>query len=264
MGVMPGRSGLGRVVVHLVVRQRITYMDGADDGVKCAHRLTVHMPVQAHDLREQQYAHHQGEQSKLGRQGFLHETENSRARPSRTLGCRGRIAIRWCQPRVHTESASMIEILWDELTAGLPTSQQLAHVIVRLVAATLLGALVGYQRERAGKSAGLRTHTLVALGTTVFVVACSGIGMSPDGLSRVIQGVITGIGFLGAGSILKLESERLIQGLTTAAGIWMTAAIGVAVGLGSLGVALLATVMTLIVLSLVGSSDHPAPRPDQH
>lgn len=63
---------------------------------------------------------------------------------------------------------------------------------------------------------------------------------------------------LGAGSILKLESERLIQGLTTAAGIWMTAAIGVAVGLGSLGVALLATVMTLIVLSLVGSSDHPA------
>jgi putative Mg2+ transporter-C (MgtC) family protein len=150
----------------------------------------------------------------------------------------------------------MIDIIWAELTHGLPDADQLAHLAVRLLAATLLGAAIGLQRERAGKPAGLRTHILVALGTTVFVMAGAGAGMSSDGLSRVIQGIITGIGFIGAGSILKLEREQDIQGLTTAAGIWMTAAIGVAVGLGSLGVALLSTFLTLIILSLVGSFEH--------
>lgn len=76
--------------------------------------------------------------------------------------------------------------------------------------------------------------------------------MSLEGLSRVIQGIITGIGFIGAGSILKLSEERDIQGLTTAAGVWMTAAIGVSVGLGSLGVAILSTLFTLIILALAG------------
>lgn len=76
--------------------------------------------------------------------------------------------------------------------------------------------------------------------------------MSLDGLSRVIQGIVTGIGFIGAGSILKLSDERDIQGLTTAAGVWMTAAIGVSVGLGSLGVAVLSTLFTLIILALAG------------
>ncbi|HEV2861697.1 MAG TPA: MgtC/SapB family protein [Pyrinomonadaceae bacterium] len=123
------------------------------------------------------------------------------------------------------------------------------HVLIRLTAATLLGAVVGFQRERAGKPAGLRTHMLVTLGTAVFVLSCSFAGMNSDGLSRVIQGIVTGIGFIGAGSILKLDRERNIQGLTTAAGVWMTAAIGVAVGLGSLGVALLSTLFTLIILS---------------
>lgn len=143
-----------------------------------------------------------------------------------------------------------MDIFWEELTSGLPNARQLIHVIIRLMAATLLGAVVGIQRERAGKPAGLRTHILVTLGTTVFVLSCSGFGMSSDGLSRVIQGIITGIGFLGAGSILKLNEERDIQGLTTAAGVWMTAAIGVAVGLGSLGIALLSTLFTLIILAL--------------
>lgn len=145
-----------------------------------------------------------------------------------------------------------MDIFWEELTSGLPNVRQLMHVLIRLAAATLLGAVVGIQRERAGKPAGLRTHILVTLGTAVFVLACSGIGMSLDGLSRVIQGIVTGIGFIGAGSILKLSEERDIQGLTTAAGIWMTAAIGVAVGLGSLGVAALSTLFTLIILTLAG------------
>ena len=151
-----------------------------------------------------------------------------------------------------------MEIFWQEVTSGLPDAQYLARVIIRLIAATLLGAIIGFERERAGKAAGLRTHILVALGTCVFVLACSGYGMSSEGLSRLIQGIVTGIGFLGAGSILKLNEERNIQGLTTAAGIWMTAAIGVAVGLGTLGLALLATILTVIVLALIGQIDYKA------
>jgi len=144
----------------------------------------------------------------------------------------------------------MIDVFWQELTAGLHDSRQLTRVIIRLVVATLLGAIVGFQRERSGKPAGLRTHMLVSLGTAVFVISCSGVGMSLDGLSRVIQGIVTGIGFIGAGSILKVGEERDIKGLTTAAGVWMTAAIGVTAGLGSLGVAVLGTLLAVVILAL--------------
>jgi putative Mg2+ transporter-C (MgtC) family protein len=149
-----------------------------------------------------------------------------------------------------------MELLWQELTNGLHDRGRLALVLIRVIAAVLLGAVVGIQRQRAGKPAGPRTHMLVSLGTTVVVLACSGAGMSLDGLSRVIQGIVTGIGFVGAGSILKLSQERDIQGLTTAAGLWMTATIGVAVGLGALGLALIGTILTLIVLAVVGAVEH--------
>ena len=144
----------------------------------------------------------------------------------------------------------MDDLLWHELTAGFPDRTRLAVVLIRVLAATLLGAVVGVERERAGKPAGLRTHMLVSLGTAVVVLACSAADMSLDGLSRVIQGIVTGIGFIGAGSILKLNEKLEIQGLTTAAGLWMTAAIGVAVGLGGLGLALIGTVVTLLILVL--------------
>jgi putative Mg2+ transporter-C (MgtC) family protein len=143
-----------------------------------------------------------------------------------------------------------MDIVWEELSSGLPDVRQLLHVLIRMIAAGLLGAMVGIQREKVGKPAGVRTHTLVSLGTAVSVLACSGAGMSSEGISRVIQGILTGIGFIGAGNILKLREEQEIQGLTTAAGIWMTAAIGVAVGLGSLGLALLSTAMTLGILAI--------------
>lgn len=148
-----------------------------------------------------------------------------------------------------------MDIFWNELTAGLPDARQLMMVLIRLSAATVLGAAVGIQREWAGKPAGIRTHILVTLGTTVFVLSCVVSEMSSDGLSRVIQGIATGIGFIGAGSILKLNEELDVKGLTTAASIWMTAAIGVAVGLGRLGVAILSTVFTLLVLGLAGLYD---------
>jgi putative Mg2+ transporter-C (MgtC) family protein len=145
----------------------------------------------------------------------------------------------------------LFDILWEELAAGFPDRRQFIDISIRLVAAVVLGGIVGWERERMGKSAGLRTHMLVSLGTALFVIACTGSGMNSDGISRVVQGLTTGIGFIGGGAILKLESEREIHGLTTAAGIWMTAAIGVTVGLGALGLALLATIITTITLGAI-------------
>jgi putative Mg2+ transporter-C (MgtC) family protein len=144
----------------------------------------------------------------------------------------------------------MRDILWQELTSGLGDAGQLGRVILRLIAAVFLGGIVGIERETMHKPAGLRTHMLVCLGTAVFVIACSSVGMSMDGLSRVIQGIVTGIGFIGAGTILKRTEEREVKGLTTAASVWMAAAIGVTVGLGSLGIALMITVLALIILAI--------------
>ena len=143
-----------------------------------------------------------------------------------------------------------MELLWQELTNGLPDSTRLWTLLIRVIAATLLGALLGFQRERAGKPAGLRTHILVSVGTAVVVLACASSGMDMDGLSRVIQGIVTGIGFIGAGSILKVSEEKDIRGLTTAAGLWLTAAVGVACGLGTIGIAIIASILALIVLGL--------------
>jgi putative Mg2+ transporter-C (MgtC) family protein len=143
-----------------------------------------------------------------------------------------------------------MDILWQELIGGFPDRHRLAVVVIRVIAATLLGAIVGIERERAGKPAGLRTHMLVSLGTAVVVLACADANMSLDGLSRVIQGIVTGIGFVGAGTILKLNEQREIKGLTTAAGLWMTAAIGVACGLGGIGLAVIATIVALLILAL--------------
>jgi len=144
----------------------------------------------------------------------------------------------------------MMDVFWQELTSGLHDTKQLERVIIRLVAAVLLGGIVGIQREKDRKPAGLRTHMLVSLATAVFVISCSAAGVSVEGLSRVVQGLVTGIGFIGAGAILKLSQEHQIRGLTTAASVWMTAAIGVSVGLGSLGIGAMVTILALIILVL--------------
>lgn len=145
----------------------------------------------------------------------------------------------------------MIETIVEEISIGLPDVRQFWRVVVRLVLAMSLGAVVGVQRERSGKPAGVRTHMLVSLGAAIFVIAPGEIGMGSDALSRVIQGLITGIGFLGAGAILKVEERRQIEGLTTAAGIWMTSAVGVAVGLGRFGLALVSVILAWFILSIV-------------
>ena len=147
----------------------------------------------------------------------------------------------------------MLEILRDELLGGLADWAQFERVVIRLVAAMLIGGIVGYQRERAQKPAGLRTHMLVSLGMAVFVLGSAAAGMSPEALSRVIQGLAAGIGFIGAGAILKLRDEHQIEGLTTSAGIWATAAAGVAVGLGEIGIAFLSVVLALVALAFLDS-----------
>ena len=156
-----------------------------------------------------------------------------------------------------------MSVLLDELVQGLPDAREVARVSVRMIGAALLGGVVGIQRERVGKAAGVRTHMLVALGATLFVIAPLQFGMSASDLSRVIQGLTTGIGFIGAGAILKLVAEREIEGLTTAAGIWMTAAVGVAVGLGRLGSAVLSVFLTWIILSVLGQLERRIGKEDK-
>jgi putative Mg2+ transporter-C (MgtC) family protein len=145
-----------------------------------------------------------------------------------------------------------MDIILEELLSGLPDLRQTATLVTRMVIAMLLGAVIGAQREATGKPAGLRTHMLVAMGGALFVLAPVQSGMDLDGMSRVIQGIVTGIGFIGGGAILKLQEQRAIEGLTTAAGIWITAAVGIAAGLGRWGLAVISTILTWITLSLIG------------
>jgi putative Mg2+ transporter-C (MgtC) family protein len=132
-----------------------------------------------------------------------------------------------------------------------PDAHSTVRVIARLIAALLAGAVIGLQREHKHKPAGLRTHMLVCFGTALFVVSALEAGMASDAMSRVIQGLVTGIGFLGAGAIIKLERTQEILGLTTAAGIWLTAAIGVTIGLGQIGTGFIAAVFTWVVLAII-------------
>jgi putative Mg2+ transporter-C (MgtC) family protein len=123
------------------------------------------------------------------------------------------------------------------------------EIALRLGAALLAGALIGLDREIKKRPAGLQTHSLVSLGAalTVLVIAM-GSGSAGDPASRVVQGIITGIGFLGAGVIIQYERERRVEGLTTAASIWTAAALGMACGAGYLELAAVALAGVIFVL----------------
>jgi len=123
------------------------------------------------------------------------------------------------------------------------------EMVLRLLLAAALGAAIGYQRARAGKPAGLRDYTLISIGAALFTVASLyGFGAIADP-SRIAAGIVAGIGFLGAGAIIRRE-EGLVAGLTTAATIWMVAAIGLAAGAGLYLVSAVTTGIALIVLFL--------------
>ncbi|TWU20330.1 MgtC/SapB family protein [Bythopirellula polymerisocia] len=125
---------------------------------------------------------------------------------------------------------------------------------IRLALAILLGSIVGAERQLAGQSAGLRTHVMVALGSAVFTLA--GIATAGGNLyqvTRVVQGVAAGVGFLGAGAILRQNGDAKVRGLTTAGSIWVAAAMGTSAGLGEYALAASATIASLTVLVILRS-----------
>ena len=121
-----------------------------------------------------------------------------------------------------------------------------SEILIRLVFATLAGGLIGLEREVVHKPAGVRTHMLVCLGSALFVLI--GLEALPHESARIIAGIATGIGFLGAGTILKAKSE--VHGLTTAASIWAVSAVGLAIGIGYYLMTLISVVLILVVLHL--------------
>lgn len=145
---------------------------------------------------------------------------------------------------------STLQIMWEAAASNFADldAAPSARVGVRLLMAALFGGVIGFERQWKGKRAGLRTHMLVSLGAALFVL--SQPDSSPDAVSRVVQGVAAGIGFLGAGAILK-DQKDTVKGLTTAADIWLTAAIGVTAGLGRGSTALLTTVLALVILAVL-------------
>lgn len=146
----------------------------------------------------------------------------------------------------------------------IPDIADFARVSVRLFVAALLAAFIGWERERHGRAAGLRTHMMVALGAAMFTLVPLEAGVGPNEIARIAHGVAAGVGFLGAGAILKITTEKDIVGLTTAASIWLTAAIGVAAGAGQMLAGILATIVSIIVLwslrrlELRAHATHPA------
>ena len=134
---------------------------------------------------------------------------------------------------------------------SVPDAATLAVIAARVLTAALLGGLIGWERERKGRAAGLKTHILVSIGSALFVLAPLLADIDGGDVTRVMQGIVSGIGFLGAGAIIKMQKDERVEGLTTAAGIWMTAAIGMAAGMGQEMVAVITTVVALMVVSAV-------------
>lgn len=156
-------------------------------------------------------------------------------------------------------SAQIGETLAREF--ALPNASAVTVITVRLLVAAALGGVLGLERERKGRAAGVKTHILVSIGSALFVLAPLLAGIDPGDITRVMQGIVSGIGFLGAGAILKLGTDERIKGLTTAAGIWMTSAIGMAVGMGLQLVAVVATLVALLVFWTIPRLMHGA-RPE--
>jgi putative Mg2+ transporter-C (MgtC) family protein len=135
--------------------------------------------------------------------------------------------------------------------AALGDGGEVVLSVLRLLLASAAGFVVGWQRERSGKQAGPRTHMLVALGAALMMLAARQGGMAVDQLSRVMQGVAEGVGFIGGGVILKLTKKQEVRGLTTAAGLWTTAALGLAAGLGRYLLVFIGVTLAWFVLSVV-------------
>ncbi len=150
-----------------------------------------------------------------------------------------------------TDIASSIWTTIVHEFSDIPDIEQATRILLRLSMAIALGAAIGYERELRGKDAGLRTHMLVSLGAAIFILAPLQIGMPIEDASRVLQGIIAGIGFLGAGAILKMSDDQEVKGLTTAASVWVAAGIGIAAGMGLEATAVVSTLAVLFILVVV-------------
>jgi putative Mg2+ transporter-C (MgtC) family protein len=157
-----------------------------------------------------------------------------------------------------------MSVLWEELSRGLQDTELLVRVVVRLLAAAILGGVLGIERQYEHKSAGMRTHMLVAMGSALFTAGPLLAGIGGEHVTRVIQGIAAGIGFIGGGTILKLTDQHEIRGLTTAANIWLAAAVGVAAGAGWLLPAIVGTVLALVILYVLGRIEQWSGMPHQH
>jgi putative Mg2+ transporter-C (MgtC) family protein len=123
-------------------------------------------------------------------------------------------------------------------------------MVIRLIVSAMAGGLIGWERERREKPAGFRTHILVAMGSTLFTIfSVYAFGGNYDP-SRVAAGIVLGVGFLGAGTIIRGNGGRVV-GLTTAASVWVVAAIGMAVGTGFYLLGIIASVLVFLVLLLL-------------
>lgn len=128
---------------------------------------------------------------------------------------------------------------------------------LRLALAVLVGGMLGLNRDLHRKPAGVRTHALVSLGSAVVTMLIFETTQhAPDALSRVMQGLLTGVGFLGAGVIIHHDTEHRVEGLTTAASVWITAILGIACGAGQGGMALMGLLLALAVLLFGGPIEH--------
>ena len=138
---------------------------------------------------------------------------------------------------------------------SVPETEFLMRVTSRLGVAALLGGLIGIEREWMGKAAGLRTHMTVALGCAAFMLVVIESSTDAGNISRAIQGIAAGIGFIGAGTILKRGEEEDIKGLTTAATIWLAAAVGAAAGAGQGWIAVIGVAIAFLILSIFSGID---------
>ncbi len=130
-------------------------------------------------------------------------------------------------------------------------------VFIPILAAVLLGGVIGMERQISGHFAGLRTHMLVSLASAMFVLACQeSTAQATFDLTRVVQGIAAGVGFIGAGTILKANQEHAVHGLTSASTIWLSAAIGTACGLEQYPLAITSVVMTIVVLVILRPAEN--------
>ena len=140
-------------------------------------------------------------------------------------------------------SIDILQLFWD--------SSQI-ELIVRLLIATMLGALIGYQREIKERPAGLRTHMLVAMGSVIFTILSFSVFSRSDP-SRVASYVVVGIGFIGAGTIIQVKNK--VTGITTASSLWVTASVGMTIGVGYYLLGFVASILAVLVLALKGITD---------